>query len=1125
MSESSRHPRAELRRRLMPIACATLAALACLVPATAASSAEPVAHLELAVIPNPTSFSATHTSACEAEASEPVPRVCDGFRVTAYSSGAVGASGQITITDQLPVGLLIDSAQVQLDRIYPGAAGASSEGAEESLYHSGSPTQKGKTLGVSCKATGQTFSCKFSGSLAVDQALQLRLPVFTQAGAASGEINTATLGGTAAPGSIVETPISVDSPTPFGVSSLATSLSDAAGEPLIQAGAHPYEYTTRFSPASVTQLSPESQLIATSVEDLRDAAVDLPPGLVCSAQAAPKCTQIQLTTLAGCPPGSKVGYIRTEPEALAVVNSGLYNIAPEHGVAAEFGFSDVLNNVHFIYAGVVPGPEGYVVRATTPETPQIALSSVVATFYGNPSARDGAGEVLPPMFSMPADCSGAPLTSSIHIDSWQNPGPLNADGSPDLADPRWASATTTTPAVTGCEELHFEPSIEAVPSTQKADSPTGLDVNLKVPQTEGGEELATPPLKKAVVTLPEGVSVNPSSANGLGACSLAQVGISASGRPDAAQPTCPEDSKIGTVELETPVLPGILQGQIYVARQTENPFGSLLALYIVVDDPTTGVLVKLAGRVVTDETTGQLTTVVDNSPQLPFSELRTHFFSGNRAALRTPAICSTAATTTELTPWSAPQSGPAATPSAPFTVSAAANGGSCATSPGAEPNHPSFSAGSTDPLAGAYAPFVVRGARADGDQPITRVNVTLPKGMVGKLAGIPYCPESAISLAHSREHLGGGQEEVNSPSCPAASEVGVVHVGAGAGPEPYYVTGHAYLAGPYNGGPLSIVIISPALAGPFDLGTVVVRTALQLNLETAQISAVSDPIPTILHGIPLDLRSISLEMSRHEFTLNPTNCEKQSVLAEALGQFGSTAKLSDPFQVVGCKNLAFKPKLAISLKGSTKRAGHPALKATVTYPKGAGYANIAYAQVALPGTEFLDQGNLDKVCTQPQLKSDSCPKSSVYGTAKAWSPLLEKPLEGPVYLGVGYGYKLPALVADLNGQIRILLHGKVDTDSENGIRNTFEVVPDAPVSRFVLEMKGGPRYGLLENTAGVCARPQKAAVKFIAQNGTVKEYRQKIQNGCGKSAKGKKSGKGKKSHGKSHKSSGKGHRK
>jgi len=1062
--------------RRLTLATLTLGLLA--VGAAGAGAATPEPALSLHILAAPTSFSAADNAECVANVTPTLSQVpCDIYRVSTTNTGAKATSGAIiSLSDSLPPGLTV------LDI----------------LAYRQPLSESPVAVTEDCKVqAGVSVSCKFPFKLAPDEAIELLIAVQVGPGAVAGGLDTAAVSGGGAPAAGATEVLRLDAPPPFGPFAFEPFLSAADGSADAVAGGHPYEYVTRLDLSSAQKVSPADTHEPTSVEDLKDAIIDLPPGLIGAATAAPYCELVRLASVGGCPRYTRVGQILTEPNSNASANSGLFNIAPEQGVAAEFGFTDALDNVHVIYASVAPTPQGYVVRATTPDAPAIPLTNVVATFFGDPAAKNGAeGEEA--MFTNPAACSGEPLTTHVYLDSWQNPGSYRADGSPNLADPAWARASAGSPAVTGCEELHFEPTLEAVPSTERADSPTGLDVNLKVPQAEGFEELSTPPLRDAVVTLPEGLVVNPSSANGLGACSLAQIGMSASGEPDAAQPTCPDDSKIGTVELETPALPGVLQGQIYVAKQVENPFGSLLAIYIVVDDPTTGILVKLAGRIETDEATGRLTTVIENSPQFPFSELRTHFFSGNRAALRTPATCGSYAVSTQLTPWSAPESGPPATPQGPFRVSRAAGTGSCPTSNAALPNHPSFQAGSTNPLAGAFAPFVLHGARADGDQAITRVNVTLPKGLTGKLAGVPYCPESAISLARSREHLGGGAEEIASPACPAASEVGVVHVGAGAGPEPYYVTGHAYLAGPYEGAPLSVVIVSPAVAGPFDLGSVVVRAALSLNLETAQISATSDPIPTILHGIPLDIRSITLEMSRPEFTLNPTNCEKMAVSGEAVGQFGSVAALSNPFQVGGCRNLRFRPKLSLQLKGSTKRAGHPALKAVLTYPKGSGYANIAYAQVGLPGTEFLDQGNLNKVCTQPELRSATCPPTSIYGHAKAWSPLLEAPLEGPVYLGVGFGHKLPDLVADLGGQIRILLHGKVDSDPEKGLRNTFEVVPDAPVSRFVLTMKGGKRYGLLENTAGVCARPQRAAVRFIAQNGLERRYRQKIANGCGK---------------------------
>jgi hypothetical protein len=1060
----------------------------------------------------PTDFSAAQTSECLETFTAHEGVLCDGYQVSATNLGSGSTDGSsVTLTDTLPAGVEFKNALFY--QVVPLGSPV-----ERSRFCTHTATVVRCVFKASTKKEEEEGLPKVGGKLNADEVLEMQIYVVTQPGTGGPLTNSFTVagGGTAGEVSGSATNLASDAPAPFGAN-LFSALTGPAGEASTQAGGHPFEFSTRLDLNSVVRRTPESKLLPTSTEDLKDAVIDLPPGLLGSAVAAPTCKFFQLVSLAGCPKGTQVGYIYTEPSSIARVGSGIFNMTPEKGFAAVFGYTDVLNNTHVIYASVTPGPEGYVVRATTPDAPQIGLTDAVATFFGDPAAKDGV-EGDQAMFTNPSDC-GAPLTSHLLADSWQKPGATTPEGAPEPGDPNWIPSSASFPPVSGCAALKFEPTIETVASTDRADSPSGLDVNIKLPQTTGFEELGTPPLKTAVVTLPAGMAVNPSSANGLGACSLAQVGISAAGVPDAARPTCPEDSKIGTVELETPLLPGILGGQIYVARQSENPFGSLLAIYIVVDDPTTGVLVKLAGKVEPDEATGQLTTVVDNSPQFPFSELRTHFFKGNRAALRTPSTCGSFATTTQMTPWSAPESGPAATPQASFAVSQAAGAGSCPTSPAAEPNHPSFQAGSTSPLAGAYAPFVLHGARADGDQPITQVNVTLPKGLVGKLAGIPYCPEAAISVAKSREHLGGGSEEISSPACPAASELGTVNVGAGAGPEPFYVTGHAYLAGPYKGGPLSVVIVSPAVAGPFDLGTVVVRAALQLNLETAQITAVSDPIPTILHGIPLDIRSISLQMSRNEFTLNPTNCEKTVVGGEAVGQFGSIAPLSDPFQVIGCRNLAFRPKLALSLKGPTRRTGHPAVKAVLTYPKNyQAYANVAYAQVGLPGSEFLDQGNLNKVCTQPQLKSASCPKSSIYGKAKAWTPLLDKPLEGPVYIGVGYGHKLPDLVADLSGQIRVLLHGKVDTDKAKGIRNTFEVVPDAPVSRFVLELKGGKKYGLLENSENICAKPQKAQVKLIAQNGIVRSYKQKIANSCGKKGKGKK-GKGHK-----HKGHGKGRR-
>jgi hypothetical protein len=508
-------------------------------------------------------------------------------------------------------------------------------------------------------------------------------------------------------------------------------------------------------------------------------------------------------------------------------------------------------------------------------------------------------------------------------------------------------------------------------------------------------------------------------------------------------------------------------------------------MYVVIEDPASGTILKLPGRISLDPSSGQIETVFEENPQLPFNDLRLELFGGQRAPLRTPAACGTYTTRSTFTPWSA--NGDVSEPS-DFEVTEGCGGGF----------NPKLTAGTQNPLAGTTSPFSLRLTREDGEAELTGLTDALPLGLSGYLKGIPYCPDGALAAISGAEGTGRAQEV--SPSCPAASQIGTVTIGAGAGTNPFYVTsGKAYLAGPYKGAPLSLAAVIPAVAGPFDLGSVMVRTALRVDPETARITAVSDPFPTILHGIPVDARDIRLDLNREHFTLNPTSCEPLSMDSTVTGSGGASAALHNHFQAAGCERLSFKPKLAIQLKGATKRLGHPALRAVLKMPEGG--ANVARAQVNLPHGEFLDQGNLNKTCTKPVLLAGNCPASSVYGTAKAWTPLLAAPLEGNVYLVGGYGYKLPALVAELDGQIRVLLVGKVDSGKNKGIRNTFELVPDAPVEKFELQMKGGGKYGLLENSEDLCRAPKakrRAIVAFTGQNGTLDEYKPVVQNGCGK---------------------------
>ena len=573
----------------------------------------------------------------------------------------------------------------------------------------------------------------------------------------------------------------------------------------------------------------------------------------------------------------------------------------------------------------------------------------------------------------------------------------------------------------------------------------------------------------------------------------------------AGAPSCPNASKLGTVEVKTPLLDHPLPGSVYLASQEANPFHSLVAIYIVVNDPASGVVVKLAGEVKLDPASGRLTTIVDENPQLPFEELKLDIFGGATAPLATPAGCGEYKTESLLEPWSHhPAAGeaegtPDATPSASFTIDEGC------TAPALKP---AFTAGTLNNQAGSYSPLVLHLAREDGSPQLRSIETTLPPGLTGKLAGVGECSDAQIAAAAARSNPGEGALEQSSPSCPASSEVGRVTVGAGVGPSPFYVSGRAYLAGPYKGAPLSLAIITPAVAGPFDLGTVVVQDGpLRQPRDRPDHREVrSDPDHPGRHPARRPLGRPARRPPR--FTLNPTNCSPLAFSGQLAALGGATAPLSSPFEAANCAKLSFKPKLSLKLKGGTKRNQNPALTATVTYPKGGNYANIASAQVTLPHSAFLDQAHIGTVCTRVQFAAHACPAGSVYGKAIAYTPLLDQPLSGPVYLRSSSN-KLPDLVADLNGQIEVALDGKVDTGKGGGIRNTFSVVPDAPVSKFVLSLEGG-KQGLLVNSENLCSPHAKthAIADFTGQNGKIYNTTPKVQNSCPK----KKGGKGKGHH-------------
>jgi hypothetical protein len=679
-----------------------------------------------------------------------------------------------------------------------------------------------------------------------------------------------------------------------------------------------------------------------------------------------------------------------------------------------------------------------------------------------------------PFLSMPTSCTGQPLATTLRVNS--------VGGEED-------SAIATSPPLKACEGLPFSPTFSADPETARADSPTGLAVAIHIPQNNDYKQRATAHLKDSVVTLPAGLAVNPSAAIGRSACSSAEIDLKGPGPAN-----CPDSAKIGTVSVESPLVDHPLPGSVYLAEQGDNPFGSLLALYLTVHDPITGVVVKLAGEVEPDPVTGQLRATFKDNPQLPFEDLKLDFFGGPRASLTTPPTCGTYATRTVFTPWSAPE-GKAKEPSDSFQIAQGANGGPCPVSETQMPNAPSLQAGTSVPVAGEYSPLLFKLSRENGTQRIGAVNATMPPGLSGKLAGLTECSDAQLAQAASRGMPGEGALEGASPSCPASSEVGTVTAGAGSG-SPVYVQGHAYLAGPYKGAPLSFVFITPAIAGPFDLGTVVVRAPAYIDPVTAQITVRSDPIPQILDGIPLDIRSIAVNADRDRFTLNPTSCAQMAIGASAISAIGQSAALSNPFQVAGCRGLDFEPKLSLRLKGGIKRGAFPQLHSTYT-PK-PGEANLSDLVLRLPRSEFVEQGHFRTICTRVQFAANQCPAASIYGHIKAITPLLDDPLEGPVYLRSS-NHNLPDVVLVLHGQVDAEATLRIDS-IKGSLRASLEGAPDVPLTKVVLDMQGGQK-GLLVNSRNICAKTFRAVAKMTAHSGREYKARPVVKGECGSRAK------------------------
>ena len=1049
------------------------------------------------------------------------------YVIQAKNTGSVPIEGPITVTDFLPPRLTVNPKP---GGSLPDLRGLD-DGEESYTCEPGPP--------VICVFDASTaFGLGGDIDVKPGQELRMHVPVNVAPDAGPAEVNRVTVSGHDKGGKEVfdsssyPTPISA-SPAPFGLQYLSSSLSGVDGLPETRAGAHPYQMRVN---AQFNTNNPG----AAPAENPRDISADLPVGLVINPEATPvRCTEAQLeevdleTHVSACPLASVVGVARVNLSvfgyATAALNQAIYNMVPPQGRPASLAFN-VGNFGIFIHLLGHLRTDGEVgLGSDTFDIPQVAeMSGVSIDLWGSPSDAShdfnrgkcafpigfGAPDGCPTehtktaFITMPSACSGPP-ESTLSADSWQNHGSFisgTAQNEDNAGNPA---------GVDDCKKLSYTPKTETHLSTDQGETGTGLDINVDFPNNglTDPETRAESTTKKVVVTLPEGVTINPSVGEGLGSCTPAQYAKEGNFTIDGEG--CPADSKVGTLHVDTPLLKEGIDGFVYLAQQdnpttttpgAENPFDTDVALYMVLRNAARGVLIKQALKVIPDPRTGQLVATLDNIPQLPFSHFTFHFKEGARAALVSPAACGKYTTVAKFYPWSDPENPKFANSS--FEIDKGVNGGPCPPG-GIPPFKPSFEAGSLNNNAKSYSPFNMRLTRRDGEQDMTKFSAILPPGVLGKLAGVSKCPDSAINAAKGKT----GRQELASPSCPANSQIGRTYAGAGVGDSLTYVPGKLFLGGPYHGDPLSVISITPALAGPFDAGTVVVREALTLNPVTAEVEVDgknSDPIPHILKGIVLKVRDLRVYVDRNDFIINPTNCEPTTAKSTLFGAFVNVFDPSDDipvdlatrYQAANCLNLPFKPRLSINLNGGTKRGDHPALKAVVNAKPGE--ANIGKAVVTLPQSAFLDQAHIRTICTRVQYAANGgagggCPKAAQYGYARAFTPLLDEPVEGPVYLRSS-NHKLPDLVAALHGIVNVDIVGRIDS-FKGGIRSSFETVPDAPVSRFILNMQGGKK-GLVVNSRNLCAGTSRAIAVFDGQNGVPYDFKPVVKPSCGKARKG-----------------------
>jgi hypothetical protein len=1011
--------------------------------------------------------------------------------VSAVNRGYENASGEstpIVLSDELPAGVEVTAVdgRVAVDfsevtRVTP-------------------PTPE-------CSFTVHEVSCSYAGVVKPYARLWMAVSVRVASEPAPEEESKVSVSGGEMSSDIADSELNLRrGEVLFGVERYEIDPEEVGGGAATQAGAHPFQLTTTvaFNKTARVPIFNNNKKIPLQPQMPRDVNVKLPPGLIGNPTPFPQCTAAQFTKVEdananACPEDTAVGYadiMVDEPKifGIRIFTTPIFNLVPERGEPARFGFTVYSAPIYLDTAVRTGGDYGITVHVGQISQLVTLLSSEV-TFWGVPgdSRHDidrgwmcGISEAAEfvkgpckleeeqhpqPLLVMPTSCTGS-LQTSVEADSWKEPENVLTYG-----------PTTPTSGMDGCNRLNFEPEISVTPDNQEGSTASGLGVKIHVPQAESllPSGLAQSNVKDTTVTLPEGLVLNPSAADGLQACSLEQISLDS-----AASPTCPEAAKVGTVTIKTPLLPEPLTGAAYLATQDANPFGSLVALYVVAEDPTAGVVIKLAGNVQLGEN-GRITSTFENTPELPFEDFELDFFGGARSPLATPASCGSYTTSASITPWSET---PPVSSSSTFDITSGPNGSSCASQLGFSPT---LTGGTSDTQAAGFSPLITTMSRNDGEQPLKGVKLTFPKGLMATLSEVELCGEAAA----------------NEGTCGPNSLIGHTVVSVGIGNDPYSVTGgRVYITGPYDGAPFGLSIVEPAVAGPFNLGTVVVRAKVEVNPLTAQLTVTTDPtgphsIPTILDGIPLQIRHVNVSIDREKFTFDPTSCEKMAIESSITSTQGATSNLSVPFQVSNCASLPFKPTFAVSSAAHTSRKNGASLKVKMTFPKEAfgKTANVGYVQVKLPKQLPSRLSTLQKACVQRVFEANpaQCPEESIVGHAKVVTPVLHAPLEGPAYFVSNGTAKFPELILVLQGEgVTIDLHGETFISKKGITSSTFETVPDAPFSSFELTLPEGPHSALAAN-ADLCKKRLEMPTTIVGQNNAAIEDTTIIKvEGCGR---------------------------